>query len=136
MWVTGALLHIIIDNSSQNNFNLVEVVKWLALPTTLHPQSYTIEWLRQGSDLCIIQQCRFPYDINPFKDEVLCDVTPLEVCDVILGKPYLWKHHFVYEPRPRSVIITLDRKLHRIPKVVPPNVTRTKPIIEPVDPKN
>jgi hypothetical protein len=51
---------------------------------------------------------------------VLCDVTPLEVCDVILGQPYLWKCHVVYESRPRSVIITLDRKLYRIPEVVPP----------------
>jgi hypothetical protein len=60
------------------------------------------------------------YDIKPFKDEVLCDVTPLEVCDVLLGQPYLWKHHVVYESRPHSVIITLDRKLYRIPEVVPP----------------
>jgi hypothetical protein len=59
--------------------------------------------------------------IKPFKDEVLCDVAPLEVCDVILGQPYLWKHHVVYESRPRSVIITLNMKLYRIPEAVPPS---------------
>jgi hypothetical protein len=59
------------------------------------------------------------YDIKPFKDEVLCDVAPLEVCDVLLGQPYLWKHHVIYESRPHSVIITLDRKLYRILEVVP-----------------
>jgi hypothetical protein len=59
------------------------------------------------------------YDIKPFKDEVFCDVSPLEVCDVILGQPYLWKRHVVYESRPHSVIITLDIKLYRIPEVVP-----------------
>jgi hypothetical protein len=61
------------------------------------------------------------YDIKPFKDEVLCDVSPLEVCDVLLGQPYLWKCHVVYESRPHSVIITLNRKLYRIPEVVPPS---------------
>jgi hypothetical protein len=61
------------------------------------------------------------YGIKPFKNEVLCDVSPLEVCDVILGQPYLWKHHVVYESRPRSVIITLNRKLYRIPEAVPPS---------------
>jgi hypothetical protein len=61
------------------------------------------------------------YDINPFKDEVLCDVSPLEVCDVLLGQPYLWKRHVVYESRPRSVIITLNKKLYRIPEAVPPS---------------
>jgi hypothetical protein len=62
------------------------------------------------------------YGIKSFKDEVLRDVAPLEVCDVLLGQPYLWKHRVVYESRPRSVIITLNRKLYRILEVVPPSV--------------
>jgi hypothetical protein len=62
------------------------------------------------------------YDIKPFKDEVLCDVSPLEFCVVLLGQPYLWKCHVVYESRPHSVIITLNIKLYRILEVVPPSV--------------
>jgi hypothetical protein len=58
--------------------------------------------------------------MKPFKDEGLCDFTPLEVCYVLLGQPYLWKRHDVYEYRPCSVIITLDMKLYRILEVVPP----------------
>jgi hypothetical protein len=61
-----------------------------------------------------------PYDIKPFKDEVLCDIAPLEVFDVLLSQPYLWKHHVVYESRPHSVIITLGRQMYRIPEVAPP----------------
>jgi hypothetical protein len=87
---------------------------------TPYPQPYTIGWLHQGRDLCVNQPCFVPYDINPFKDDVLCDIDPLEVCNVILGQRYLWKRHDVYESRPRSVIITLGRLLYRIPKVVPP----------------
>jgi hypothetical protein len=122
MWVKGTPLHFIVDSGRQKNLISVEVIKRLALPTTLHPQPYTIGWLRQGSDLRVSQQCRLLYDIKPFKDEVLCNVSPLEVCDVFLGQPYLWKHHDVYESRPHSVIITLNKKLYRIPEVVPPSV--------------
>ena len=68
-------------------------------------QPYTIGWVRQGRERRVSQQCRLPYDIKPFKDDVLCDISPLDVCDVLLGKPYLWKHHVVYESRPCSVII-------------------------------
>jgi len=53
-------------------------------------------------------------------DEVLCDVSPLEVCDVLLGQPYLWKMHVVYESRPRFVIISVGSKLYRILEVAPP----------------
>jgi hypothetical protein len=61
-----------------------------------------------------------PTDIKPFKDKVLCDISPLEVCDVILGQPYLWNRHVVYESRPCIFIITLGRQLYRIPEVAPP----------------
>jgi hypothetical protein len=61
------------------------------------------------------------YNINPSKDELLCDVSTLEFCDVILVQPYLWKCHDVYESRPCNFIITLNKKLYRIPEVVPPS---------------
>jgi hypothetical protein len=122
MWVKGTPLHFIMDSGSHKNLISVDIVKQLALPTTPHPQPYTIGWFCQGRDLRISQQCRLSYHIKPFKDEVLCDVSPLEVCDVLLGQPYLWKRHVVYDSRPRSVIITLNRKLYRILEAVPPSV--------------
>jgi hypothetical protein len=55
MWVKGTPLHFIIDCGSHKNLISAEVVKRLALPTTSHPQTYTIGWLRQGSDLRVSQ---------------------------------------------------------------------------------
>jgi hypothetical protein len=121
VWVKGTPLHFIMDSGSQKNLMSIEVIKRLALMTTTHPQPYTIGWLRQGSDLRVSQQCRLLYDIKPFKDKVLCDVAPLKFCDVLLGQPYLWKFHAVYESKSRSVIITLNKKLYKIPEVVPPS---------------
>jgi hypothetical protein len=122
MWVRGTPLHFIIDRISQKNLILAEAIKWLSLPTTPHPQPYTIGSLHQRRDLQVSQQCLLSYDIKTFKDKVLCDFSPLKVCNFILGQPYLWKIHVVYDSRPHSVIITLDRKLYRIPEVVPPSV--------------
>jgi len=48
MWVKGSPPQFIIDNGSQKNLILVEVVKWLGLPTTTHPQLYIIGCLHQG----------------------------------------------------------------------------------------
>jgi hypothetical protein len=90
------------------------------LPTTSHPQPYTIRWLHQGRDLRVSQQRHLPYNIKPFTDEVLCDISPLDVSEALLGKPYLWKRHAVYESRPPAVIITLGNKLYRILEITPP----------------
>eukprot|EP00253_Pinus_taeda_P028566 PITA_28566 len=116
MWVKGSSLQFIVDSRSQKNLISVEVVKQLGLPTTTHPQPYTIVWLHQGWDLHVSNQCHLPYNIKPFMDEVLCDIAPLEVCDVLLGQPYMWKRHAMYESRPRAFIITLGNKFYKIPK--------------------
>jgi hypothetical protein len=63
------------------------------------------------------------YGINLFKDEVVCDVAPLEVCDVLLGQPYMWKCHAIYESQPHSVIVTLGGQLYRVPEVAPTTAT-------------
>jgi hypothetical protein len=115
MWLKGALLHFIVDSNSQKNLISAEVINKLDLSMTLYPQPYTIGWLCQGRDLCVIQHYHLPYDIKPFKDEVLCDIAPLEVCDVLLGQPYMWKFHVMYESRPHNVLITLGRQLYKIP---------------------
>jgi hypothetical protein len=61
-----------------------------------------------------------PTASNPSKMRYCVIFIPLEICDVLLGKPYLWKHHVVYDSRPRNVIITLGRQLYKILEVVLP----------------
>lgn len=123
MWVKGSPLQFIVNSGSQKNLISAKVVKRLGLPTTPHPQPYSIGWLHEGRDLKVRQQCRLPYNIKPFIDEVLCDVSPLDVCDLLLSQPYLWRRHALYESRPLAVIISLGDSLYRIPEVAAPTAT-------------
>ena len=52
----------------------------------------------------------------------MCDVAPLEFCDVLLGQPYMFKCHVVYESWPRSVMVTLGGQLYRIPETIAPAI--------------
>ena len=115
----GAPLHFIVDNKSQNNLISPELVKRLKFPTTLHPQPYNNGWLILEQDLFVSQQCHLPYAIKPFKDELLCDITSLNVCDVLLGQPYMWKRHTMYESQPHRVNITLGKQLYKKLEVAP-----------------
>jgi hypothetical protein len=49
----------------------------LALLRTPQPKPYTIGKLLEETDLRFSEQCGLPYDIKPFKYEVMCDVSPL-----------------------------------------------------------
>jgi hypothetical protein len=97
MWVKGTLLHFIIDSDRHKNLISAEVVEYLGFSTTPHLQPYNIGWLHQGRELRVLQQCLLSYGIHCFKDEVVCDVSPLDVYDVVLGQPYMWKHHVFYD---------------------------------------
>jgi len=77
MWIKGTPLHLIVDNNSENNLILTEFIRRLNLMTKPYPQLYTIGWLRKEPYLCVIQEYNLSYDINPFNDEVLCDVSAL-----------------------------------------------------------
>eukprot|EP00253_Pinus_taeda_P014786 PITA_14786 len=55
MWVKGSLLQFIVDSGNQKNLISAEVVKQLGLPTTPHPQAYSIGWLHKGRDLKVRQ---------------------------------------------------------------------------------
>jgi hypothetical protein len=88
MSVKGTPFHFIVDSDIQKNMISTEVIEWLDLPITPHPQPYTIGWLCQGRDLRVSQQCLLPYIIKPFKDKVFCDIAPLEVCNILLVQPY------------------------------------------------
>jgi hypothetical protein len=118
VWVKGTPLLLIVDNDNQKNLISTKVIKQLGLSTTPHSQPYNIRWLHQGQDLRVSQQHLMSYGIHPFKDEVVYDVSPLDVCDVILGQPYVWKHHVVYESRPCIFNITMGGQLYKILEVV------------------
>ena len=45
-------------------------------------------------------------------------MAPLEVCHVILGQPYMWKRHAIYESQPHSVIVTLGGQIYQILETV------------------
>ena len=118
MWVKGTLLHFIVDKNNQKNLISAKTIKKLGFSTTPRLQPYNIRWLHQGPDLRVNQQCHLSYGIHPFKDEVVCDVSPLYVCDVFLGQSYMCKCHFFYESRPHSVIITEGGQIYRILELV------------------
>jgi hypothetical protein len=89
MWVKGTPLHFIVYNGYQKNLISAKVVKKLVFSITPHPHPYNISWLHQGQDICVSQQCCMSYVIHRFKYEVVCDLSPLDVCDVVLGQPYM-----------------------------------------------
>ena len=64
------------------------LVDKLSLPTQKHPKPYKLQCLNDDSgELKVNKQVLVLFAIGRYKDEVLCDVVPMHVSHLLLGKP-------------------------------------------------
>jgi hypothetical protein len=78
---------VIIDSGSTNNLVSTKIVEKLELKTTTHPKPYKVLWLQKGHQVMVSQQCQVELKIGGYKYEILCDVIPMDVCHILLGRP-------------------------------------------------
>lgn len=84
-----------------------KVIKWLKFSTIPLIQQHTIGWLSHERDINVNKQCCMSYGIKDFKNEVLCDISLFEICDLPLVRSYMSKKHSIYKIYQCDVIITL-----------------------------
>ena len=64
------------------------VVEKLALPTISHTKPYKLQWLGEVGEIIVNKQVLINFSIGKYKDEVLCDVVPMEATHILLGRPW------------------------------------------------
>jgi hypothetical protein len=79
---------VIIDSGSTDNLVSTEMVEKLELETTAHLTPYKVSWLQKGHQVIVTKQCLVEFKIGGYRDEILCDVIPMDVCHVLLGRPW------------------------------------------------
>ena len=85
----GKCCKVVIDSGSKNNSVSIEMVEKLGLKRTMHPTPYKVSWLQKGHHILVNEQCNVETHNGSYKDEVLCDIIPMDVCHMFLGRP--WK---------------------------------------------
>ena len=63
--------------------NLVELLK---LPTLRHPRPYKLQWLNDSGEVRVNKQAKILIILGNYKDEILCDVVPMNACHVLFGE--------------------------------------------------
>ena len=64
------------------------LVEILNLPTLKHSKPYKLQWLNDCGEVKVNRQALVSFSIGRYKDEVLCDVVPMHVGHILLGKPW------------------------------------------------
>jgi hypothetical protein len=79
---------VIVDSGSTDNLVSTDMVDKLELKTCKHPSPYRVTWLQKGHQVRVIKQCLVNFKMGDYKDGILCDVIPMDVCHVLLGRPW------------------------------------------------
>jgi hypothetical protein len=100
-------VQLIIDNRSIDNLVSTDMVEKLKLEMKIHLNPYRVSWLHKGHQVMVSRQCKVEFKIGGYKDEVFCDVIPIDVCHVLLGRLWKYDRHFIHDGRKNTY--TLDK---------------------------
>lgn len=79
---------LIVDSGSSENIVSKTMMDKLQLPTQPHSYPYRIGWIKDVGETKVTEQCRIPFSIGKYKDEVLFDVVDMDACHMLLGRPW------------------------------------------------
>ncbi len=110
--IGGKVCSLIIDGGSCENVIAQEVVDKLVLKTQDHPQPYKLSWLKIGNAIEVTKQCLVLFSIGKkFEDQVLCDVVQINVCHLLLGRPWQYDRGTCHDGKRNTYSLKQDGKL-------------------------
>ncbi|XP_038989081.1 uncharacterized protein LOC120112937 [Phoenix dactylifera] len=80
---------IIIDSGSCINAVSTDTISKLGLTPVDHPSPYKVAWL-DTSSIPVRYRCKVPIKFQSYHEEIWCDVLPMDVGSIILGRPWLF----------------------------------------------
>ncbi|RVW65387.1 hypothetical protein CK203_022204 [Vitis vinifera] len=107
----GRALNVIIDNDSGMNMISETAVKRLRLKTENHPTSYRINWVNEANLILVKQRCLVKFSLGKkYMDEAWCDVIPMTICHMLLGRPWLYDRKVIYDGYANTYSFTFKGK--------------------------
>jgi hypothetical protein len=105
---------VIVDSGSTDNLVSTEMVEKLELETVAHPNPYKVSWLQKGHQVNVTKQCLVEFKIGGYKDEILCDVIPMDVCHLLLGRPWKYDRNVVHDGRKNTYTLEKNGRMHML----------------------
>jgi hypothetical protein len=99
----------LFDPASQVNLISETIVKKLGLKTKPHPKPYPLGWVTDNAKLNVTKECRVRFFIaSKLIDEVDLDVVPLDICNILLGSPYISDSNVIFFRNENKYHLTKD----------------------------
>ena len=84
-----SVVKIVVDSGSVVNAVSSASVPTLGLQAQDHPRPYRAMWINDTS-LAVTRRCLVPLQVARYREEIWCDILPMGVGSVLLGRPWLY----------------------------------------------
>ena len=74
----------------------IELIDMLNSLTVEHSRPYILQWLKKENEVTISKQDLVAFLIGEYKDEVVCDVFPMNTCHLFLGRPWQYDRNVLH----------------------------------------
>jgi hypothetical protein len=105
---------VIVDSGSTDNLVSTDMVEKLKLETTDHPSPYRVSWLQKGHQVNVTKQCSVDIKIGGYNDKILCDVIPMDVCHLLLGRPWQYDRNIVHDGKMNTYTLEKNGRMHML----------------------
>jgi hypothetical protein len=103
---------VIVDSGSIDNLVYKEMVEKLELETIEHPSPYRVSWLQKGHQVNVTKQCLVEFKIGGYNDKILCDVIPMDVCQLLLGRLWQYDRNVVHDGKKNTYTLEKNGRIH------------------------
>jgi hypothetical protein len=108
--IKGKACKLMVDGGSYCNGISKAVVTMLGLSTWRIPKPKHVAWLTSCGMMKVTHMVRVPFTVGDYVDEVECDVLPLDVCGLLLGRPWQYDHNVTHAGRANTYSFVDDGK--------------------------
>ena len=95
--VKGKICCFVNDSGCSANVVSEEAVRKLSLTKEAHPHPYRLLWMQTGAKVYVSHRTLISLSIGTFyKDTMYCDVAPMDVSHIILGRPWQYDREVIH----------------------------------------
>jgi hypothetical protein len=105
---------VIVDSGSMDNLVSTEMVENMELEMTDHPSPYRVSWLQKGHQVTITKQCLVEFKIGGYNDKIPCDVIPMDVFHLLLGRPWKYDRNMIHDGRMNTYTLEKNGRTHML----------------------
>ena len=69
--------------------------------------------MKDAHKVLVSEQSLVKFKIGNYHDEILCDIIPMDICHLLLGRPWQFDRHAVHDGHANTYSLTKDGVHHK-----------------------